>query len=113
MVSPRLDLWVVSADKPADRAGFDLAVWLPFEQSVRHLSYKGVSRTVYELFDSAEQAHEFAAEIRSHGATNIMVSEPRIPPQRHSDSSQRVTREELELRIRETLKRPKAEDGGK
>lgn len=68
---------------------------------------------VYELFDSAEQAHEFAAEIKFHGATNIKVSEPRIPRQGHSASSQQVEREELQLRISDFLKRPKAEDGGK
>lgn len=111
MVSPRLDLWVVSAIKPADRAGFDRAVRLPFADSVRHLSYKGVSSRVYELFDSVEQAHEFAAQIRCHGATNIKISEPRIPPQCHSDSSEHVAREGVKFRLRDFLKPPESEEG--
>ncbi len=112
MVSPRQDLWVVRADKPADRVGFDRAVRLPFEQSVRLLSYKAVSSRVYELFDSVEQANEFAAEIRSHGATNIKVSEPRVPPQGHSGSSEPVAREEAKYKLRAFLKLPAAKEGG-
>lgn len=113
MVSPRQDLWVVSADKPADRMGFDRAVKLPLEQSVRFLSYKAVSSRVYELFDSVEQANEFAAEIRSHGATNIKVSEPRRPPKGHSGSSEPVARGQAKYKLRDLLKRPAEEEGGK
>ena len=73
-MTPRYDLWLVSALKPEDVAQFDLLVKQPFQNSSRHNG--DLSDLVYELFRTEDEARKYAVHIGLFGATQVLVRPP-------------------------------------
>jgi hypothetical protein len=76
VVMPRRDRWVVTAQKPDDIAFFDENVSQPICEMSKQLYGRSLSDTVYEIFITADEAHNFSIKIEKMGATEIEVRPP-------------------------------------